>query len=547
MGKIMRTLNGYEIVDDYARTQIENIETDMSQLSEQITTSKVSVSDIVDDYVTNVSNKPVSAAVAVKLKALIDAITVPTLLSQLGQDATHRTVTDAEKEIWNKNTTDIADLQGEVKALTSAKAEGNTLEEQIGWLNANGDTTKEYLLLDNHYYAYTQSGELVYTNLFSFEDADENFSWVSGSSANMIYQTSSDFGYKDTENNRFVSKKTMNDGRYAVTGGIANLPNGDYTVSAEVFVPNDAPNLFVQFGVCLIPNNKSAYKQYSISSKGKWETISYDFTVASGNSYTYVAMMGGSANTAEIYWRNVKVISKNDAGTYSYAWTKTDKSISSVGSGGKKWASKKWVAFGDSLTEANERTTKHYHDYISEETGINVVNMGESGSGFKREFDSNTAFYQRILNVPTDADVVTIFGSGNDLSTTWNTYGLGEVTDTGTDTICGCINKTIDNLYSVLPTVQLGIITPTPWDCFYPSATADPQNRMSLYSEKIVEICKRRSIPCLDLYHCSGLRPWETSFKALAYSKDDGGGTHPDETGHSIIASRIKAFLESLI
>lgn len=213
----------------------------------------------------------------------------------------------------------------------------------------------------------------------------------------------------------------------------------------------------------------------------------------------------------------------------------------------KEWEGKKWVIVGDSLTEANIRTTKNYHDYIAEKTGVSVVNMGVGGSGYKNRDDESLAFYQRILNVPTDVDVVTIFGSGNDLYPCWDNHGLGEVTDTTTDTICGCINKTIDNLYSTLPTVQLGIITPTPWDCYYPTAAEDPENRMTLYSNAIVEICKRRGIPCLDLYHCSALRPWDQSFKTIAYSKDGGGGVHPDDTGHAIIAPRIKAFLESLI
>ena len=44
-------------------------------LIEAITTSKVSVSDIVDNLVTNVANKPLSAAQGVVLKALIDAVT----------------------------------------------------------------------------------------------------------------------------------------------------------------------------------------------------------------------------------------------------------------------------------------------------------------------------------------------------------------------------------------------------------------------------------------------------------------------------------------
>ena len=46
-------------------------------LIEAITTSKVSVADIIDNLTTNVTNKPLSAAQGVALKALIDAISVP--------------------------------------------------------------------------------------------------------------------------------------------------------------------------------------------------------------------------------------------------------------------------------------------------------------------------------------------------------------------------------------------------------------------------------------------------------------------------------------
>ncbi len=46
-------------------------------LIDAITTSKVSVSDIIDNLTTNVSNKPLSAAQGVALKALIDGIIIP--------------------------------------------------------------------------------------------------------------------------------------------------------------------------------------------------------------------------------------------------------------------------------------------------------------------------------------------------------------------------------------------------------------------------------------------------------------------------------------
>ena len=203
-----------------------------------------------------------------------------------------------------------------------------------------------------------------------------------------------------------------------------------------------------------------------------------------------------------------------------------------------KWYGKKWSCVGDSLTEVNDRTTKHYHDYIAEETGISVVNMGYGGSGYRALAASDKAFYQRILNVPQDSDVVTIFGSFND-----GISDLGTADDTGTTTIGGCINTTIDNLYTIIPTVQLGIVSPTPWQAENPY-TAPSYNA---YADLLEAICKKRSIPFLNLYYESNLRPWDSTFRTLAYSKDGGNGVHPDETGHKIIAPRFKGFLESLL
>lgn len=56
-------------------------------LIESVTTNKVNVSDIIDNLTTSVSNKPLSAKQGVQLKALIDAIAVPTKTSQLHNDS----------------------------------------------------------------------------------------------------------------------------------------------------------------------------------------------------------------------------------------------------------------------------------------------------------------------------------------------------------------------------------------------------------------------------------------------------------------------------
>lgn len=205
------------------------------------------------------------------------------------------------------------------------------------------------------------------------------------------------------------------------------------------------------------------------------------------------------------------------------------------------WTGKKWCCVGDSLTETNSRTTKNYHGYIADKTGITIVNLGNSGRGYKNPGADTKTFIDVMADVPLDSDVVTIFGSGNDLT---HGYTLGNVTDSGTTTICGCINETIDALIARFPTVQLGIVAPTPWVSFPPSVA---DNLMEQYVEALKTICSNRSIPFLDLYHCSNLRPWTAEGRAACYTRDEGNGVHPDETGHKIISSRFEGFLDSLL
>ena len=206
------------------------------------------------------------------------------------------------------------------------------------------------------------------------------------------------------------------------------------------------------------------------------------------------------------------------------------------------WSDIKWVCFGDSLTAINTATTKRYYDYIHDLTGIETVNMGSSGTGYAQEENNNRAFYQRILDVP-DADIITIFGSFNDLA---NAKPLGNMNDSATSTIAGCINTTIDRLFTAHPTIILGIIAPTPWNGINADPTNEP-NQGSAYCDLLQSICKKRGIPYLDLFHSSGLRPWSAEFRAIAYSKDNANGIHPDEYGHKIIASHIQSFLETLL
>lgn len=161
-------------------------------LIDSITTSKVNVSDIIDDLKTSVSNKPLSAKQGVQLKALIDGIFVPTKVSQLTNDSGFltkhqsleeyykKTETYSQSEVDNKVTqllqkivnlnvpTKTSELENNSGFLTEIPSEYITDEELAHELAKRGqlqpsyansieectDTTKIYVLPDGFLYAY---------------------------------------------------------------------------------------------------------------------------------------------------------------------------------------------------------------------------------------------------------------------------------------------------------------------------------------------------------------------------------------------------------
>ena len=101
---LMERLNALADSDDTTLDQMSEVVAYIKSnksLIDAITTSKVNVSDIIDNLVTNVSNKPLSAAQGVALKALIDAIAVPTKLSELENDSGYAKTTDIPDKLPN--------------------------------------------------------------------------------------------------------------------------------------------------------------------------------------------------------------------------------------------------------------------------------------------------------------------------------------------------------------------------------------------------------------------------------------------------------------
>ena len=211
---------------------------------------------------------------------------------------------------------------------------------------------------------------------------------------------------------------------------------------------------------------------------------------------------------------------------------------------------KKWAFIGDSLSDPRPtRASKKYYDYVAERTGITFVNLGVSGTGYVNDYNGAGTFITRVPSIPDDTDVVTIFGSGNDMNYRPGGSGtavipIGTAEDTTNETVMGNVYLTIQAIFSQKPNVLLGIMAPTPW-VQYPPYTDG--NKMLTFTTELEKLCHKYSIPFLDLYHESNLRPWEEWFRQHYYSKDDGNGVHPDEEGNKRFAPLVQDFLERIV
>lgn len=211
-----------------------------------------------------------------------------------------------------------------------------------------------------------------------------------------------------------------------------------------------------------------------------------------------------------------------------------------------------WCAFGDSLTDKNtlkdeESGTRNYVDFIQWSTGLNVTNLGKGGTGYMADNGYQQSFIDRISQIPTDSNIITCFGSFNDASKAKE--HIGTIDDDTKDTLYGCLNLFVTGVQNHCPDSIIGLITPTPWSV-YNNVNGDSEFSEQ-YVDAIINIAKKYGLPLLDLYHSSGLRPWNSAFKEKYFRDDTGDGTaegvHPlQETHRKYIAPQVENFIRSI-
>lgn len=194
------------------------------------------------------------------------------------------------------------------------------------------------------------------------------------------------------------------------------------------------------------------------------------------------------------------------------------------------WSHLKWYVMGDSLTDRNaDHAEKRYYDFVQEKTGIQLIVDGIGGTGYGAGVSNGQTFVDRVKNIPEDVDIVSIFGSGNDIR-----YGVD-------------YEKPPWNALSWIATNRPGlrviVAPPLAW-----KSIRDGDGKIVTDYSKRGELwkpyCDRLQVCALacdfrylsDLYDCP---PFNPNFEGHMekFFTTDSEGIHPNEAGHEALAT----------
>ena len=208
-------------------------------------------------------------------------------------------------------------------------------------------------------------------------------------------------------------------------------------------------------------------------------------------------------------------------------------SIESIGI--SKWSGKKWTVLGDS--NSNNSSLRPYHSLIAEEKNIIVSNKSVGGTGYISKGSNNDRprISEQISLADSDSDLITVLAGVNDYSTG---YPLGTIEDKTYTTFYGALNLTVDELINKFPLKTIAIITQMPRNNENIPGRASVEEQVNA----TIDVCRKNSIPVLDLYHAGNIYPKSSVYMEAA--KTD--GVHLTQLGQEKVASKISHFIETL-
>lgn len=218
---------------------------------------------------------------------------------------------------------------------------------------------------------------------------------------------------------------------------------------------------------------------------------------------------------------------------------------------------KKIACLGDSITEGVNANGWQWHRYIDQwakNNGIEttVVNLGIGGTSVCTSSyvtDTLKPFVNRLETIPTDADIVTIFGGTNDWG---NNATIGTIDDTGKETFYGAYKYILEWLAINRPNAKVMTMTPlkryfrgggTTWVNAQTTRNSKGQ-LLQDYVKAVKDVSDLYAVPCVDLHNDSGLNPVIESVR----NRFMGDGLHPTAEGNKrmypIILDKMRPLLE---
>lgn len=275
------------------------------------------------------------------------------------------------------------------------------------------------------------------------------------------------------------------------------------------------------------------------------ESVSNDFTIKSyksdnslldtfnSSTDTIINVIGGGyvnvtadVLPTSIILKNVKYTEKQNIGT------------TTPSSSTKEFEGLKWGVIGDSLSDSSINADTKYHKVIAEKTGITVQELAKGGTGYTAGYATNDTYYDRILKLDTDCDIVTLFGSVNDWKNNqYNTLckDIGTISDTYDtsksvieNTFYANLNRTFDALINRVPKAQIIVFGAMPYYGVH-------QTYFKNVRDALIAVCNDRHIPYNDMFDSTGFyRIMNNGIYAQAYTTDYSGTNYDTQTsfGH---------------
>lgn len=197
---------------------------------------------------------------------------------------------------------------------------------------------------------------------------------------------------------------------------------------------------------------------------------------------------------------------------------------------------KKLGVIGDSITYGSAllQEEKRWWQYVKERYGFaNVYSNAEIGRAFTQDGMTSTRFTQKIKELPTDLDVIIVFGGVNDraFNATIGTMEDEPAEDNKNISFYSALRFTAEYLLTNHPNARIIFMTPLPCNQglgFNGKNTAG--FRLQDYADAVAEMCRAYGFDMVDLNRVGGFYVWSEGW--LADHMED--GIHPNNAGTQI-------------